>query len=135
MKYPITKLGDEVSSQHWNWGTTLDELIGHWENANEATKLIINITLAQKKDGIYMTVIGEGTIIPTKPHEFQCHAYYDAVDSKIIEGFIAAVDFKFMESSFCFNVKKGVLTIQLYNHFKDESGRKDFFGRAFFIKK
>ena len=131
---PITKLGDESSSQHWHWGAPIKELLGRWENVFEDTKLIQAVVLEEEEGNTYIRVFGKGEVSPIDWGRQQCDVYYEAVDSNVVEGLTVTFDFEFMENLLCFNAKKGVLTIQLYCKFKDKSARQDYFGREFFIK-
>ena len=134
-KLPITKSGDESSSQHWRWGAPIQLLLGQWDNVFEGTKLIQNVFLEEESGAVYITVWGKGPNGPINWGKQQCHIYYEAVDSNAVEGLTVNYDFDFMENLLCFNVKKGVLTIQMYSRFKDKSNRQNYFGREFFTKR
>ena len=64
---------------------------------------------------------------PAKP-------YVDRIGSSVITGLTADYDFGFMKTRIAGNIKYGVLVIQSYNEFCDESGRPAYFTREFFSK-
>src|SRR5204863_9677124 len=60
--------------------------------------------------------------------------YVDRIGSSVITGLTADYDFGFMKTRLAGNIKYGVLVIQSYNEFCDDSGRPAYFTREFFSK-
>ena len=133
-KYQITKIGDQFSAQKKGWGIALSELLGTWNNVKEDTKIIKTIKIESEDEKIFMTVTCAGADGPIEWKKKQCQIYFENVASNIISGLTVYYDFGFMENQICFNVKKGVLVIQLFSKFKDNSPRQDYFEREFFTK-
>lgn len=133
--HQITKLADKVSSFNPQWGLPLNELEGRWLNVKKDTTMIKFITIDTENEDVYVTVYGSGETDSINWGRKKCDLYSETVNSKAIEGLVVQYDFGFMENLLCFNAKKGVLTIQAYSKFKDNSTRQSYFSREFFTKK
>jgi len=79
-----------------------------------------------------MRAFGSSNAGPIDWGETPANPYVDRIGSSVITGITADYDFGFMKTWIAGNIKYGVLVIQSYNEFCDESGRPAYFTREFF---
>ena len=132
--FPITKLGDKITPQKKGWGSPISDVVGRWKNVRQGTQMIETVILEAEGKAIYMTVWGTGETEAIEWGKQQCHVYYENANSDVIAGLTVTYDAGFMENQFSCNVKKGVLVIQFFSRFKDNSPRQDYYEREFFTR-
>ena len=125
---------DLVSHDHHEWGTEKAAFLGTWKNTDPNTGQISSIVVTEEDDKIIMQCFGAGPEGEIDWGKSRCDLYSSKVDSPVIEGFSTAFDFGFMTTMVAGNVKYGVMVIQTYNQFKDDSGRNNYFSREFFCQ-
>jgi hypothetical protein len=136
-KIQAIKLDDQVaegSLRFSNAGATVDlsPFLGTWINTFRETRSITRFVLAEAKEGYTITAyvsdgvgdLGVAEVVPFAPN----------VDSRQADGFTARYDFGFLEMLLAAYYTKGLIVVSQYTHFKDESGRPDYFNREFFFK-
>jgi hypothetical protein len=107
---------------------------GVWFNCDIGTGEIRKIVFAFRGGRITMRAFGAAHAQSIDWGETTAKPYADRIGSSIITGLTADYDFGFMKTRIAGNIKYGVLVIQSYNEFCDESGRPAYFTREFFSK-
>lgn len=107
---------------------------GVWFNCDTGTGEISKIVFAVRDGRITMRAFGASNPGPIDWGETPAKPYVDRIGSSVITGLTADYDFGFMKTRIAGNIKYGVLVIQSYNEFYDESGRPAYFTREFFSK-
>jgi hypothetical protein len=110
----------------------LSGFLGTWINTFRDTRSITRFVLAQTSKGYTITAyvsngtgdLGVAEVVPFAPN----------VDSRQADGFTSRYDFGFLEMLLAAYYTKGLIVVSQYTHFKDESGRPDYFNREFFFK-
>ena len=110
----------------------LSHFLGTWINTFRDTRSITRFVLAQASAGYTITTyvsdgvgeLGPAEVVPFAPN----------VDSRHADGFTARYDFGFLEMSLAAYYTKGLIVVSQYTHFKDQSGRPDYYNREFFFK-
>ncbi|MFT4587483.1 MAG: hypothetical protein ACI9VS_001052 [Candidatus Binatia bacterium] len=110
----------------------LPPLLGEWRNTNPNTGEIARLTVQLVDGQLSLEIFGAGAdgLIPwgTAP----ILVYAASMTSDQVLGMESRYDFGFMVSLLALNYAKGVLVIQSYNRFNDDSGRPNYFTREFF---
>jgi len=120
--------------KHQNWGSEMENLLGVWCNTNSNTGHIAKVKISYENDHYYMHAYGAGV----KENELidwgktKCDVFSSDINTKVVAGLLAECDFGFMETKMAALIKYGVLVIQTYNTFKDDSDRSNYFLREFF---
>lgn len=108
---------------------------GVWFNTNRASGGIVKVELTLRDDRLILHAYGAPTVLSSKPSDWgkvEAQSFATQDGSFEDEGFTARYDFGFMESFLAANQKRGILVIASYNHFKDGSGRSDYYAREFY---
>lgn len=107
-------------------------LDGTWLNTDKATRGIAKMILTSR-DGVLL-VHAYGACAPSLCDwgEVEGAAFSSNVSSSEGMAFTATYDFGFMETSLAVYLKGGILVLDSFNTFKDESGRANYFSREFF---
>ncbi len=134
-QHAFTRADDLPRHQITQWGSAPSELLGTWNNCHKETGQIHALEIHKKDHVFHMRIWGAHKPDPIDWGTVECGLYASAVDSSIIEGLTGFYDFGFMETSVAANVKYGVLVIQTFNTFKDNSPRSNYFAREFFYQK
>ncbi|EDN72961.1 hypothetical protein BGS_0082 [Beggiatoa sp. SS] len=110
----------------------LSPLLGTWINTNLETDHIIKVVTDSSGDGA-LTVHIYGANSPN-PIDWGVVKATPFGGGKTMEaiGFHAHYDFGSIETHLVSNQKLGILVIQSYSSFKDDSGRPNHFARGFF---
>jgi hypothetical protein len=108
--------------------------LGTWRNTNARTASLSKVSFAGGGEDLVLHAFGtgDGTLIDWGPTQAGVFVGQDAAtgSAKIM----AAYDFGFMEVLMHAWVKQGVLVIAIFNRFKDQSGRSNYFDREFFYR-
>jgi len=110
----------------------LSPLLGKWKNTDKASGNIVNVNFTLEKDSVIMHAWGDNQPELCKWGDAACAVFTSGIDTQIVEGLEAQYEFGFKSTKICGNVKLGILVLQVYNSFKDESGRLDYFSREFY---
>ena len=109
--------------------------LGTWWNTNHATRGIPKVVLSGKEDGLMVQTFGADQ---DNVHDLG-EVPADVIYASTLQGregmaFTAKYDFGFMETQLGGNLNQGLLVVSIYNTFKDDSGRTDYFNREFFFR-
>jgi hypothetical protein len=107
-------------------------VIGVWYNCAPESTQIKKLEILQEGDLLYIKIQGSNHPEHIKWAKVEIKPFVSIPDADEISGFTCFHDFGFMETQICSNVKRGILVIQAYNVFKDDSGRPNYFSREFF---
>ncbi len=116
-------------------GSKKEDFIGVWHNAIKSNNHIDRIEIVKNKDGFYFTAYGGSSQIDYDWGNIKCSIYSSRIGSSIIEGFMTSCNTKNMQIQVAGNVKYGILVVQTFNVFKDNSDKNNYFTREFFHKK
>lgn len=106
--------------------------LGTWFNCNRDTGEIVRLELAARDGALVLRAFGAGEPASIDWGETPTVPHVSSLSSREVAGFTARYDFGFMETQIAANLKYGVLVIQSYNRFRDDSGRPCYFTREFF---
>jgi hypothetical protein len=110
-------------------------LEGVWFNTDPGTGEIAKVVITVRNGTASIRAFGADTSGLIEWGETPVTPYVDRIGSSLVTGFFAEYDFGFMKTRLAANVKYGVLVIQTYNEFSDDSGRPPYFtGREFFSR-
>lgn len=110
----------------------LAPLLGTWYNTNSHSGEIAKLDLLERGDRLLLHAQGADEDAPIDWGEAIATPFVSEPGSSEVTGFEAHYDFGFMETNIAANIKYGVLVIQSYNRFTDDSGRGSYFTREFF---
>ncbi|MFZ1220976.1 MAG: hypothetical protein WAO00_16900 [Chthoniobacterales bacterium] len=130
----FTRSNDLVTGQTQAVNLPPTGMEGVWFNCDPGTGEISKIVFAIREGVITMRAFGASNPGPIDWGETAAKPYVDRIGSSLITGLTADYDFGFMKTRVAGNVKYGVLVIQSYNEFCDQSGRPPYFTREFFSK-
>jgi hypothetical protein len=133
MKY--TKLEDQpVTGAGREPGAVVDPtpLLGTWHSTDKATRGIVKLVLTAKDGALIVHAYGA-----CEPELCDWGAVRGEVFAANVSGreamaFTAVYDFGFMETSLAVYYKGGILVLDSFNAFKDDSGRSSYFTREFY---
>ena len=109
-------------------------LEGVWFNTDPGTGEIAKVVISVRGGAVSIRAFGAEPSGLIDWGEAPATPYVDRIGSSLVTGFLAEYDFGFMKTRLATNVKYGVLVIQSYNKFSDDSGRPAYFTREFFSR-
>jgi hypothetical protein len=129
----ISRLNDRPQADMADTGAVdLFDVVGSWFNTNRSTGEIVHLNITSHGDRLALQIFGAGAPDPIPWPETTALPFTSALGSREVTGFEAHCDLGFMESHVAANLKYGVLVLQTYNRFKDDSRRGCYFTREFF---
>jgi hypothetical protein len=109
-------------------------LVGTWLNTDKATPGIMKLSLSVR-DGVFVVrAFGACAPLPCDWGEVDGAVYSSGVDSDEGMAFTARYRFDFLETILAVYLKSGILVLDSFNAFDDNSGRSDYFSREFFYQ-
>jgi len=109
-------------------------LEGVWFNTDPGTGEIAKVVISVRGGAVSIRAFGADASGLIEWGEAPAIPYVERIGSSLVTGFFAEYDFEFMKTRLATNVKYGVLVIQSYNEFSDDSGRPPYFTREFFSR-
>lgn len=109
-------------------------LLGTWQNTNGKTLNIHSVKFSLVEGALKMQVFGVCQPAFCDWGETDCQVFSDSISSSVITGISAAYDFGFKKTQIAGNMKQGVLVLQVYHSFQDDSGRINYFSREFYYR-
>jgi hypothetical protein len=107
-------------------------LVGTWLNTDKKTRGIARLDLTQNNGVLKVHAFGACEPAPCDWGEVQGSTFSSGVESSEGMAFTALFDFGFMETFLAVYLKGGILVLDSFNTFRDDSGRADYFSREFF---
>jgi hypothetical protein len=132
MKY--TRINDRCSIASTAVKPVPEFLEGVWFNTDPGTGEIAKVVISVQIGAVSIRAFGADASRFIDWGEAPATPYVDRIGSSLVTGFFAEYDFGFMKTRLATNVKYGVLVIQSYNEFSDDSGRPPYFTREFFSR-
>ena len=107
-------------------------LTGNWLNSNPDTNGIARLIVSETEGKVSVQVyaVGSEGLIDWGVTDVALFASTPA--SRVCAGFACAYDFGFVETQLQGMIMKGLLVLAQSHHFKDGSGRADYFVREYF---
>jgi hypothetical protein len=107
-------------------------LTGNWLNSNPDTNGIARLIVSEKEGKVSVQVyaVGSEGLIDWGVTDVALFASTPA--SRVCAGFTCVYDFGFVETQLQGMIMKGLLVLAQLHHFKDGSGRADYFVREYF---
>jgi hypothetical protein len=109
-------------------------LVGTWLNTDKASPGIVKLILSARDGALVVRAFGACKPSPCDWGEVDGLVYSDGVDSNEGMAFTASYRFGFLETILAVYLKSGILVLDSFNAFKDDSGRSDYFSREFFYQ-
>ena len=107
-------------------------LAGTWFNTDKKTRGIAKLVLTQDTGALKAHAFGACDPELCDWGEVPGFAFSSAVSSPEGMAFTALFDFGFMETLLAVYLKGGILVLDSFNTFRDDSGRSNYFSREFF---
>src|SRR5690348_6892725 len=111
-----------------------EPLLGIWLNTNSATQGITKALLCAKDGQFKLQIVAAGHQGPRDWGETSASFFAADASSTEAMAFSAFYDFGFMDTRLQGHVRQGVLIIAKFDRFKDNSGRSNYFSKAFFYR-
>jgi len=111
-----------------------EPLIGVWHNTDKATPGIIKLILSLRDGTFVVRAFGANGSTPHDWGEVDGVVYSAGVDSDEGMAFTASYRFGFLDTTLAVYLKSGILVLDSFNAFDDQSGRSDYFSREFFYQ-
>ena len=131
MNPDFTKLDDLIGSVS-ALQVDFSPFVGRWKNTKNNSGQLPKVELTVRDNVLYLHAYGAGSEGLIDWGEAACHVYTDAVTSPTANAFITRFTFKAIDVEISANVKLGVLVIQTYTVFKDNSKRYNYYTREFY---
>jgi hypothetical protein len=131
----FTRAEDQPAAEHGQvGGATVDPspLVGTWLNTDKQTRGIAKLVLTQKDGALKVRAFGACEPALCDWGEVAGVAFSSGVGSSEGMAFTALFDFGFMETLLAVYLKGGILVLDSFNTFRDDSGRSNYFSREFF---
>ena len=126
--------GEQIEERSNPIAPELSHLLGTWHNTKKESP---NVKVAKFmiEDG-ELKIQAFGACEPTLCDwgKTTCFVFSDSIDSPVVTGLTANYDFGFKSTQIAGNIKQGILVLQVYNTFKDNSGRANYFSREFYYR-
>jgi hypothetical protein len=110
----------------------LSALLGTWYNTDKQTGGLVRMTLAGSPGDFTVQAFGAASPEPLDWGKVQAVSYAAGVGSPAGMAFSATYDFGFVQTFLAAYTKSGILVLDTFNVFKDDSGRSNYFSREFF---
>ena len=109
-------------------------LVGTWLNTDKATPGIVQLILSVRNGVLVVRAFGACAPSPCDWGEVDGAVYSSGVDSDEGMAFTTRYRFDFLETILAVYLKSGILVLDSFNAFDDNSGRSDYFSREFFYQ-
>lgn len=110
----------------------MSHALGSWINTNSNTGEVSRLEISSCDGAILVRAFGATPSGDRDLGQTQATAFTSSLDSADLTGLTAAFDFEWSQLRFVINIKLGVLVLQSYSSFQDESGRRPYYKREFF---
>src|SRR5689334_16487133 len=111
-----------------------EPLVGVWHNTDKATPGIVKLILSLRDGTFVVRAFGANGSTPHDWGEVDGVVYSAGVDSDEGMAFTARYRFGFLDTTLAVYLKSGILVLDSFNAFDDQSGRSDYFSREFFYQ-
>jgi hypothetical protein len=133
MQVRLERTGDSVDGKAMvATGIDTSPLVGVWVNSNPDSNGIARLLMSESGGNLSLQVQGIG---PTGLIDWgvaDVSVFTSSPSSNLGTGFACRYDFGFVETRLLGMILKGLLVLAELHHFKDDSGRVDYFVREYF---
>lgn len=125
---------DQLPDQASPPGGVLDSalLVGCWYATDHDATGVVKLELNHHDGSLFVRAFGANGAEPYDWGEIEATAYGSSVMATETMAFSAVYDFGFMVTVLAAYVKQGILVLDTFNTFVDDSGRSNYFSREFF---
>ena len=108
--------------------------LGTWYNTNRASGGIVEAVVTWRDERVWLRIFGAADDGGKQDlGEVEAELFLtNNPGSYEDEGLLAEYDFGFMTTLVAANQKRGILVLECFNRFRDDSGRADYFAREFY---
>lgn len=131
MKLDYTKL-DDLKGSTKKLEVDYTPFLGKWNNTKNDSGQLPKVELTLKNNQLHLHAFGADENGLKDWGEVACKVYTDGVKSPTANAFITKYNFEKIDVEISANVKLGVLVIQTYTIFKDNSNRFNYYTREFY---
>ena len=107
-------------------------LLGTWYATDKEAAGVARLELAEADEAVVVRAFGDADAQPYDWGEVHATVYGNSPTATDAMAFSAVYDFGFMTTLLAAYAKQGILVLDTFTTFKDDSGRADFFSREFF---
>jgi hypothetical protein len=107
-------------------------LLGTWHATDKEASGVPRLELSQSEDEVLVRTFGDADGQPYDWGEVRATVYGDSPTATTAMAFSAVYDFGFLTVLLAAYGKQGILVLDTFATFKDDSGRGDYFSREFF---
>lgn len=107
-------------------------LLGTWFATDKEAAGVVRLELTESEDAVAVRAFGDADAQPYDWGEVRATVYGNSASASDAMAFSALYDFGFMTTLLAAYAKQGILVLDTFTTFKDDSGRADFFSREFF---
>ena len=128
----ITRRDDQIEGNIQIDPSEIDYVVGEWFNTDPHTGQLAKVQIERSGGGL--SIQGWGVCDP-EPCDWgttELVPFLDRGSLQFVQGLTASWDLGSVTTDICCNIKGGILVIQTYNRFKDDSGRPNYFTKEFF---
>lgn len=128
----FAQLYDRVETSGGDAAIDASALAGTYINSNPLTNGIARMVVAEKDGRHTLRVYAVGPEEEVDWGETELQVYASGPAARTAAGFTCRYDFGFADVRLQAMVMKGLVVLSQFHHFKDESGRADFFVREYY---
>ena len=130
LKY--TKIDDLKGIDEITQDLDLSPFVGSWDNTKKDSGQLPYVELREENGILYLKAFGAYDSGLLEWGEVKCDVFTENTYNGTAMAFITRYTFDGIDVEFTANVKLGVLVIQTYTKFNDESNRLNYYVREFF---
>jgi hypothetical protein len=112
---------------------SVQPLVGTWTNCDKATRGLVKVIITAE-GGLTVQAFGACTPTPCDWGKVKGLAYAASVSATEAVAFSAIYQAGFNDTILTGVLSRGSLVVETFNHFKDNSGRSDYYSKAFLCK-
>ena len=107
-------------------------LLGVWHATDRRNPGVVRLELSRRDRTLLVRSFGAESPEPLDWGEVAATSYGSSVAATEAMAFTAGYDFGFLDVTLAAYAKQGILVLDTFTVFKDDSGRADYFTREFF---
>lgn len=109
-------------------------LVGTWVNCDKATRGMLKLVITPTGNNITLHGFGACTPTPCDWGTTTGMCYGLTVTDTNADAFTGKFKFNFKETNITGHIVSGVMIVETFDHFTDNSGRSDYYSRYFMAK-
>lgn len=128
----ITKTDDLKGFANDALKLDLTPFVGAWSNTKTDSGQLPYVELRTEEDVLYLKAFGAGENGLVDWGEARCTVFAPGISDATAIAFLASFQIENIEVQISANVKLGVLVLQTYTTFRDDSNRFNYYAREFY---